>query len=598
MRPRNAADDAATEPEMAPHGRPANDAGAVMLIAVFFFVFALALVYGTIGTAQALFFREHLQDAADRTALSDAIMSARSMNLLVLINIVMSALLAVLVTLKLVEALTIIGMAIAAAIAWFFPAALAAIPPLKMIQSTMRSAYNAVKPPIDQALTVLHTVADEVRNAAPAAADAVASEEMNASPVKAGFVVSAGNELPVEDDSFKELCSRAGGVTIDLAALALRPVGGDVLKALHEPMEGLAGEFSDWFCGDSGKGPPTDTQHLQIFHPRMPWNLACESENVDVPLDRPVQDRLGPKCIESQTKDQQAMPDKATGECQPQYECSFGGPYDQRATRARAECDPSSQPAPFAFMYQQRRGHVVYTWEKGIWKRGEPTYSPPTLEKTDSLPCTSRSLFGIKRGAYNRIVHPSNDPNAIEPVCSDEVEPPSQSRPATLTQEVDFTEVKQIFGCKKNEDVVVKVSDAQAEGAGSKDRLPKRIPAHTKLGSEPFQIRSVVRGDLEALGASQIVRFALWNQAYPDDVHPILRALDGYSSAQSEYFFDGEGDQGAWMWDMSWRARLRRFRVPLDSGLVSFSGACALGLGAEDCGKLLVNLALVGDGAH
>src|SRR5262249_27239736 len=151
------------------------------------------------------------------------------------------------------------------------------------------------------------------------------------------------------------------------------------------------------------------------------------------------------------------------------------------------------------------------------------------------------------RGAYNRTVHPDGDPNAVEPVCSDEVAPPPQLRPVTLTRNVDFTEVRQIFGCKKNEDVVVKVSGGETESEGREDRLPKRVRRNTKLGSDTFQIRSVVKGDLEALGASQIVRFALWNQAFSDEAHPVVRGLQGYSSAQSEYFFDGDGDREAWM---------------------------------------------------
>jgi hypothetical protein len=196
-------------------------------------------------------------------------------------------------------------------------------------------------------------------------------------------------------------------------------------------------------------------------------------------------------------------------------------------------------------------------------------------------------------------VHPSNDLNAVEPVCSDEVEPPPLMRPgAGMTQEVDFTEVRQIFGCQKNEDIPVKVSDAKAEGNGGAGRSPKRVRAHTELGSESFQIRSVMQGDLRALGASQIVRFALWNQTAPGDAHPVLRALSGYSTAQAEYFFDGDKERTEWMWDMSWRARLRRVHIPLGSALRPFSESCAIGLGAEACASLLLNVGLVGDGAH
>jgi hypothetical protein len=491
-------------------------------------------------------------------------------------------------------------MAIIAASAWLDPGLLALIPPLKVLHSTMRSAYDSVKPPVDEVLEVLHGAADAVQSATPDAADAVASDDMAGKPVNGGFAVSSSRNLPVEDDAFPELCGRAGDEAIDLAQTALGPFGA-LLGPLHDPMHSLADDFSAWFCGDSKDGPPTRTEHRAVVHPIMPWNIACQNEDLPLDFDTPRDKRESPKCKYAHAKDEQALPDGETGECQPQYDCSFGGPYDQVITRARVECDPSSQPAPIKYSYQQRRGHVVYTWEKAVWKRGEPIYSTPELKNDEgALPCTARPILGVKRNAnYNRVVHPSNDPSAVLPVCSDESEPPPLLRPgAGMTQEVDFTEVRQVFKCQKMEDIPVKVSDAKPEGDGGDERAPKKVKDHTELGSESFQIRSVMQGDLQALGVSQIVRFALWNQTPPDDAHPILRALGGYSTAQAEYFFDGKDARTEWMWEMRWRARLRRFHVPLDSGFGSFSFACGTGLGVESCASLLVNLGLAGDGAH
>src|SRR5512133_2414628 len=126
------------------HSRPSkDDRGAVMLIAVFFAVFAVAMLYLAIGAAESVLHREHLQDAADSAALSGAITHARIMNVLVLINMVMVTLLAILVTLKLIEGVTIVGVAIAAGLAWCTAgASLAAIPPLKSLQSTVSTIYE------------------------------------------------------------------------------------------------------------------------------------------------------------------------------------------------------------------------------------------------------------------------------------------------------------------------------------------------------------------------------------------------------------------------------------------------------------------------
>ena len=70
-----------------------DERGAIMLIGLLFAIFGVAMLYAAIGTAQSVLIAERIQDAADASVLSGAIMSARAMNLLVLLNIVMAALL-------------------------------------------------------------------------------------------------------------------------------------------------------------------------------------------------------------------------------------------------------------------------------------------------------------------------------------------------------------------------------------------------------------------------------------------------------------------------------------------------------------------------
>ncbi len=574
-----------------------------MLIAVFFAVFALAIVYSTIGTAETLFLREHLQDASDRAALSDAVMNARSMNLLVLINIVMAALLAVLVTLKLVEALTIIGMAIASAMAWLFPAALAAVPPLKVIQSAMQSAYGALQPPVYEALQALHAAATAVQGEGPGAADAVAGADVVAKPVTAGFVASAASALPVEDDSFKELCGRAAEVPVELAKIPLGPVGG-VLDWVEGFMHDLASSFSDWFCGDPGSDPPSRNERLKIAYPRMSWNVACEADKPDVPFDPsvPVLDKPpSPKCLEAKLKNDQAAPDDQTGECRPEFDCSLGSPYDQLVVQARIQCEPSGKPAPFVYKVQQRKGHVTYTWQGKLWKRGDPRYETPVAVSLNEAPCVTWSRSGGIARKYNPVVRTTRDVDDVEPVCSDEAPPPVSIRSASAngeTVDVDFTEIRHVLGCQKWEDVPVKVSDDKAGGDGGPSRSPKRIRDKTDLGSESFQIRSVTQGDLDAQGARSIVGLALWSQTAPDEPFPNLRALAGYGTAQAEYFFDGTGKSTEWMWEMNWRARLRRFRVPQQSASETFLRKCSAALGANECASLTEKLEDTGPGSH
>src|SRR5207249_2525273 len=106
------------------------------------------LIY-VVGLAEALLYRERLQDAADDVALSAAVLHARGMNLIVLLNQAMAALLAVLVALRLVEMLATLAMLILAALAFFTGgAALAAVPLLEDVRAGANDAYRALKDPV------------------------------------------------------------------------------------------------------------------------------------------------------------------------------------------------------------------------------------------------------------------------------------------------------------------------------------------------------------------------------------------------------------------------------------------------------------------
>jgi hypothetical protein len=106
------------------------------------------------------------------------------------------------------------------------------------------------------------------------------------------------------------------------------------------------------------------------------------------------------------------------------------------------------------------------------------------------------------------------------------------------------------------------------------------------LGDENFQIRALIQADSNSLMADQLVRLTLWNQPEPkDDTLDVLRSLGGYSVAQAEYFYDGTEGAGEWMWNMKWRARLRRFRLPDEGALTAIQAACGTALGSA-CGVL------------
>ncbi|HJL00364.1 MAG TPA: hypothetical protein RMH85_12750 [Polyangiaceae bacterium LLY-WYZ-15_(1-7)] len=109
---------------------------------------------------------------------------------------------------------------------------------------------------------------------------------------------------------------------------------------------------------------------------------------------------------------------------------------------------------------------------------------------------------------------------------------------------------------------------------------PKRVPDDVDLGENEFQFRSFVQGDAPFEADDERVRIATWgHSSEADSFSDNLAFLADFSFAQAEYYYDDDEDREEWMWNMKWRARMRRFRV--DAGACSEAGggfgrACGL----------------------
>ncbi len=573
--------------------RGLNERGAIMLIAVFFAIFGVAILYYMIGMSQAVLFRERVQDAADATALSDAITNARGMNFIVLLNIVMAALMAILVTIKLVEGLAILGMFFAAALAWpTFGASLAAIPPLRSIQQSMSNLYEATKTPIYAALEILHQTADTVKQITPGAADAVAASEATEhwdnSSIRSfalGSRILSG--LPVEDDSFDKLCGKAGTYPASLAARilsggALQPIANDLGSAMGEITQSL----SSWFCGDSSGTAPKYETTKNVGYPKLPSDALCTDDSAAA-SDRPstqANDATNPECERLRREDQDAQPDLSTGSCQAGHDCSLGGPYDSRVTAAREQCDPTQYPPPNGYDFQYRTGQVVYKWVKGSWQRLEPQFGSYVYAHSDLPPCGPPSVNPSIAVGYNKVVHTSQNVDDVTPVCSSERVPdaPQVPRENELSQPIDFVEVTQILGCTKQETKHVDFNlnsdgrtDTPVGADGSEDKSPKRLESNATLGDESFQVRSLIVGQLPTGLADRIVHLPLSNRGQTANPLSALESAGRIAFAQAEYYYGGSECRDEWMWNMKWRARLRRFRLPDNDQLLQFKALAA-----------------------
>ncbi|HZO16183.1 MAG TPA: hypothetical protein VFB62_23070 [Polyangiaceae bacterium] len=151
-------------------------------------------------------------------------------------------------------------------------------------------------------------------------------------------------------------------------------------------------------------------------------------------------------------------------------------------------------------------------------------------------------------------------------------------------------------------------------GVDPRDKSTKRIYREAKNGNDYFQVYTVVRGAMARLQRSDVaVEAPSWGRA---KVQGPGGTFEGIAVAQAEYFYDQTqhtaAADGCWhpcpaglswnsykenaLWNLRWRARLRRYRNPTDvevnvltspvhelvdvsydSGLATFNGAVGMG---------------------
>jgi hypothetical protein len=260
-----------------------------MVMGVFMAALVTGMIYYVMGIGEAALYREQMQDASDSGAFAAAVMHARGMNILALINIVIAAVLAVLVALK--TALHILQVALGIAIficnvgcnppavtwgCWACPL----ISPLSDGVSNVSSQLDTVEPVINGIMDVSHSTAVAIRTGVPAAAQAkvaqLGSETFN-EPTNAGFMMPQNGQLPgklpVEDDPTGLLCDKASEQAERFVPSAI--VGGvlgggyPVPPVMPSWLGSVAG-LTDQFCSDDDEAqrvvPEADLgdEHFQL----------------------------------------------------------------------------------------------------------------------------------------------------------------------------------------------------------------------------------------------------------------------------------------------------------------------------------------------
>jgi hypothetical protein len=592
-----------------------DERGAIALMAVFMAIFLVAAVAYVQGIGAAVLQREQMQDAADAAAFSSAVLHARGMNVLSLLNMLMAALLAILVALKLVDLLTTIAIVVISVIAFFNPGAAVAIPPLGQLKASVQQVHIELSPGIHTALEAMHVAARGVRTLIPVVSQARAAAVVASqpdTPAWVGFAVPMRATLPTQDGTFSEVCGKAGDYVSDLTRWFLNvvPVSGEALDVVTDAMSDLVKSRSDWFCGDEGGSPPkTKTTHRYVY-PQLPARVRCESIHPDQSGYKP--DTHAALCAEAERDEEASEPD-AHGECagpsrvggEP-FECDDPRhPYHRRAALARKACSPEADRDRDLrkFQYQERSFTRTYRFERGHWKvvstdaeerAGQPL---PKLVETALRPC-GRKQAPID-SPWNDGGDASGDARTPTPVCSDAA-PPSHFGREGERYEMTHHEVTRVFRCVKKVTTEYEVPpDEGGQAAEPASEVPQRLLDGVVLGADPFQVRAVVVGAAPSERPLSLLRLASWPDDGTETPAGASESVGRIAVAQAEYFFDGpeDADPASYLWSMRWQARLRRFSWPgaegdpaVDPGdagqfgagslEVSFDAACRLALAA------------------
>lgn len=238
-----------------------DNSGAIMVMGVFMAVLLVGFMYYLIGVGETIFYRERMQDAADAGAWAAAVVHARGMNAIVMINMIMAALVAVLLAIKMILFLIDLALVILGIIClnpfggeW----ACALLAPLGDVRSTVSDIEQTVEDIVKTVVPILNKVETVIAYATPILAEAkvIKISQAYQPPVNLGLFIpnAIPPMLPVEDDECSVLEDHAKQYLKDLvqAALGPIPVLGTVVSLIIGFVADAAIAVEGSVCGGGG----------------------------------------------------------------------------------------------------------------------------------------------------------------------------------------------------------------------------------------------------------------------------------------------------------------------------------------------------------
>lgn len=562
--------------------------GAVMVLAIFMAMIVIGFLYYLVGLGDAILAQERMQDAADATAFSSAVIHARGMNVLALMNIIMASLMAILVLLSMISSLLMVAAAALLAIGFFVPPVLAGVPPLRTQAAAVSNVERKLAPKVNNLVGIIHKFQKPLSRVIPmlASVNAMKLARESYSPVvEYGLTFPILSGLPTVEGKFETLCTKAGEYAGLIASFPVRKILSSIPSVAAKRVEGflvdsakdLGGKYARFYCG-IGEKPPAPSFRTERGVPELGSTAQriCES-----------------KVKENETDAERAHRDKGCAEYGREMksivngfdfvkgECTAEGKDNlnclKMIRKARKDCNPNEHSG--RSNYQWREATITRHYE--LRGSGEKRYVHELkIDEKNIGEKRERKRVGFVSGAVMCRIGRENpwveneygawNTDVNEPVCTTEIKVPTKVqmiRDGETRVSETHKAITHVLHCAQSERIKAELADGSFKEL--KKQKPQEMCNCATQGESMFQVRSVVVGDPKAYTADSDKRILVATggaEARQSSLATFGDLAGRLAIAQAEYFFDDEKKpRSEWLWHMNWKARMRRFHIREDS---------------------------------
>lgn len=282
----------------------ADDAGAILVIGVFIAPFLVSAIYYLVSCSNVIMQREGLQQAADAAVLAPSVVSARGMNAIAVMNVLMMCIMSIVIPVRaLLPAYQTV-----ASFPCFESCSCAIVADAKRANAQLKQKSQNMERRAKDLLTALSDAQDALAQQVPQAGKQAAAASARRTPTFLEgaspdvYSSSLGQEgcrkgLPVEDDTFKTVCKRTKPYVFEIAVRIAGPETLDTLSGacksgpfalalasgdLSNPTSGrVCKEASNAPCSGNGPHPKKVVKDGRNGSDHMQWWVSLQGRDFD-----------------------------------------------------------------------------------------------------------------------------------------------------------------------------------------------------------------------------------------------------------------------------------------------------------------------------